>query len=540
MVFTKKILLLLVLILAFACGNSTSEKEEKKLTDKQVKKLMNKALDHFDVGEYDQTEKLFRQLDTVITPTSDTIFQISFLFNKSELLKVRANYSKAISNYYKALKLAQGLKNERLIGKSYLNISAIYLEMSKVGIAHSFLKKAEYHFKKANSREELIDCDVFYAGIYSYYKKFDRAHYYLNKVINYAIDTDNKQLLNISYNNKANIYTSNENKKGTELYKKALNISREMNDQYSMAINLGNIGQNYLNSNEFSLAEKYIDSSLILAKKLGKKETELINYERLTELEKKKNNYKKALEYSIKTNKVISEINEIQSKNYFEQAKKQFQSELKTVKTKNKLILLKKDKKLAQNSLNNTRNILYFVIILILLFIITAVVFYKKRQEIASTKNKLLESETKRLTDELEFKRKELISFSLGLSEREKFIQEMKEQINKLSSSKVADEQEMGALKSLLISFHADGDADLHAKIEALNSSFHYKLKSNYPQLTDEDIRLASLIYLGTSSKDIATILSIETKSVNMKRYRLKKKLNLEQDSDLNDFLKNI
>ena len=148
--------------------------------------------------------------------------------------------------------------------------------------------------------------------------------------------------------------------------------------------------------------------------------------------------------------------------------------------------------------------------------------------------------ETKRLADELEFKRKELISFSLSLTEREKFIQEMKEHINKLGTYQPDAATDLSSLKRLLLSFHADGDADLHAKIEELNASFHYNLKTNFPQLTDEDIRLASLIVLGTPSKDIATILSIESKSVNMKRYRLKKKLNLEQDADLGSFLKQV
>jgi len=82
-------------------------------------------------------------------------------------------------------------------------------------------------------------------------------------------------------------------------------------------------------------------------------------------------------------------------------------------------------------------------------------------------------------------------------------------------------------------------------KSKILNSifqylSFHFNLKSNHPELTDEDVRLASLLVLGLSSKEIGNLLSIEPKSVNMKVYRLKKKLNIDQEMELREFLKAI
>ena len=77
-------------------------------------------------------------------------------------------------------------------------------------------------------------------------------------------------------------------------------------------------------------------------------------------------------------------------------------------------------------------------------------------------------------------------------------------------------------------------------KIESINGSFHFNLKSNHPELTDDDIRLASLVLLGLSTKEISKLLSIEPKSVSMKRYRLKVKLNSDSQVDLKQFLTEI
>jgi DNA-binding CsgD family transcriptional regulator len=81
---------------------------------------------------------------------------------------------------------------------------------------------------------------------------------------------------------------------------------------------------------------------------------------------------------------------------------------------------------------------------------------------------------------------------------------------------------------------------EIYDRIEDMNKSFFFNLKSKYPNLSDDDKRLASLLLIGLSSKEIANILNIEPKSVDMKRYRLKKRLNVESNIDIRTFLEKI
>lgn len=63
------------------------------------------------------------------------------------------------------------------------------------------------------------------------------------------------------------------------------------------------------------------------------------------------------------------------------------------------------------------------------------------------------------------------------------------------------------------------------------------RLKENFPKLTNHDIRLCSYLRMNFTSKEIAHLLNISTRAVEISRYRLRKKLNLEHDINLTDFL---
>jgi len=72
------------------------------------------------------------------------------------------------------------------------------------------------------------------------------------------------------------------------------------------------------------------------------------------------------------------------------------------------------------------------------------------------------------------------------------------------------------------------------------NEHFYSSLREKYPKLTPNEIRLSALIRLDLSSKEIASILNISSKSVEMNRYRLRKKMQLSGNISLSDFIRRI
>lgn len=74
---------------------------------------------------------------------------------------------------------------------------------------------------------------------------------------------------------------------------------------------------------------------------------------------------------------------------------------------------------------------------------------------------------------------------------------------------------------------------DLVEKFKLLHPQFIEKLTIAYPQLTQNDLELCSLIKMNLSTKEIAQILRITDQSVRTKKYRLLKKLDLTRETDL-------
>ena len=63
------------------------------------------------------------------------------------------------------------------------------------------------------------------------------------------------------------------------------------------------------------------------------------------------------------------------------------------------------------------------------------------------------------------------------------------------------------------------------------------KLKSEHPALTKNDLKLCAYLRLNLSSKEIAPLLNISVHSVEIKRYRLRKKMNLKRNQGIVEYI---
>ena len=81
---------------------------------------------------------------------------------------------------------------------------------------------------------------------------------------------------------------------------------------------------------------------------------------------------------------------------------------------------------------------------------------------------------------------------------------------------------------------------DFRSSFEQVHNSFFENLKQANPNLSAADLRLISLLKMNLNSQEIATMLGISLDSLRVSRYRLRKKLNIEQGSNLSSFLQSI
>ncbi|HRZ74840.1 MAG TPA: LuxR C-terminal-related transcriptional regulator, partial [Flavobacterium sp.] len=69
---------------------------------------------------------------------------------------------------------------------------------------------------------------------------------------------------------------------------------------------------------------------------------------------------------------------------------------------------------------------------------------------------------------------------------------------------------------------------------------FVHRLTNLYPSLTSKDIKLCIYLKMNLSSKEIAPLMNISYRGVELHRYRLRKKLNLHSDDNLSNFMINL
>jgi DNA-binding CsgD family transcriptional regulator len=80
----------------------------------------------------------------------------------------------------------------------------------------------------------------------------------------------------------------------------------------------------------------------------------------------------------------------------------------------------------------------------------------------------------------------------------------------------------------------------IYQQAEDVNDEFPSRLSDLLPNLSAQERKLALLLRVGFSSKEIAPLLNISTKSVEIARYRLRKKFDLKKEINLTQFIKTI
>lgn len=145
-----------------------------------------------------------------------------------------------------------------------------------------------------------------------------------------------------------------------------------------------------------------------------------------------------------------------------------------------------------------------------------------------------------RIKSKLDSKEREVVSFLLQLSQKNELLTLVHKQLKKMGSGNTQQTlQKINALLQILDNVHVSPvDWDMVVRqIENLHPGFFDKLKLKHPNLTPKEKKLCSYLRLGLSSKEIAGLQNVNTKSIEVSRGRLRKKLKLNRKINLKEYL---
>src|SRR5690606_12532603 len=140
-----------------------------------------------------------------------------------------------------------------------------------------------------------------------------------------------------------------------------------------------------------------------------------------------------------------------------------------------------------------------------------------------------------------EIKNRELANAAMNIVYKNEMLNNLHHELTNLNDSngnKLSSDQ-LRKVSKLSDEAHSDDrDWDLFEKsFNEADENFFKELKSDYPDMISNDLKLCAYLRLNMSSKEIASLLNISTRGVEIRRYRLRKKLNLPSEKNLTEFL---
>jgi ligand-binding sensor domain-containing protein/DNA-binding CsgD family transcriptional regulator len=156
---------------------------------------------------------------------------------------------------------------------------------------------------------------------------------------------------------------------------------------------------------------------------------------------------------------------------------------------------------------------------------------FKAEQEIMRLKNETLQKE-------VEDNQGKLSASVLETAHKNQFLFDLKAQIQKIESSLPEMRKVVRSIDSELN--QEDYWEQFQLTFNQMHQDFVHLLHERHPDITNNDLRLCCFIRMGMSNAEIATILNITVNGVEQSKYRLKRKMGLEKDASLNDYIRTI
>ncbi|MDX1628650.1 MAG: LuxR C-terminal-related transcriptional regulator, partial [Fulvivirga sp.] len=161
--------------------------------------------------------------------------------------------------------------------------------------------------------------------------------------------------------------------------------------------------------------------------------------------------------------------------------------------------------------------------------------------ELRSSEEEIEKLKNEKLKAEVERQNKELATSTMHLLNKNSFITSVKNNISTvLKRSKNQEvKNALGKIMNNIEKNIAEDEDWEHFAIhfDQVHGDFTKRIKENYPDLTPQEMKLSAYLRMNLSTKEIAHLLNISVRGVEVARYRLRKKLELERSDNLQEFI---
>lgn len=548
------------------------------------------AIGYLQIGNYfnnrnedDSASHYYQQALARFKEISSVRGQIFVNHSLADIERSRGNYDRAIAIVNETIALYEerdaetsDLGDFNLIGAEYQVLGAIYMDKGSYRLALQETLKALRFFEEKEDQLREADALQQLGDIEYVLKNYSLSLSYSERAMEIYRAFDDKVFQTYAATN-AGLAAAEMGKDSLAMsYQRlAIGLSREMEVKSSLSEALKELGRLHIRRREYGLAREALQEALWIARQTEIKLDIASALLTLATLDRETNAPRQALE---KLNEVIDLLEPIGALDYLSSAyesraavleslgdraaalrdyrkfhelneriynttKSQQIEELKTIyETEKKEAALALQQKEIE-SLNQELKIGrlqrgLFAGGMFTFIAMSGLLWFGFRQKIRKDRVER-EAQEEIYRRELSFKKKELTSQTLHLVQKNLFLENLRENLEGARKSPETFRVESGrVLTSLKTEAALDQDWEtFKSYFVEVHNDFDQKLLGVYPEITENEMRLAYFVRMNLNTREIAAMLHVLPESVRKSRYRLKKKLDLGKDDDLYEFL---
>lgn len=430
-------------------------------------------------------------------------FQSNFCNNIAIIFNKTGNDLEAIKYYFRASVIYKQIDDENSYANTLLNIGGIYLNLNSIDSALFYLNKSKEINERLNNHYGLLN---YYANVGE--MEFEAGEYE-KSLISFQHQLEEIKKLDDSFF-------------GSKSYLR-VGALLHFGDVYFELEEFEKAIENYHAVINFSRESSFLGSIVKANKGLA------IVYEKIGPLDSALVYYKHFVNYSDSLNKEenIKKITELEKDYKFQKEKK--------------LIQLEKERTEAEQ---RVKGLIYLSIIGAsisgILFILLLFIRIKNKHKLSVLNEQSLLLENKILTNELDFKKKELTTNAIYLLKKNEFILAISSRLREMDKDIIKPKVIIDVIKELDKNTSKEVWSEFEIRFQEIHCGFYERLNEKFPNLSPNDLKLSAFLKLNMSSKDISAITYQSIATLKTARHRLRKKLGLNREENLIAFLNQV
>lgn len=494
------------------------------------------ALDAFDRGELDRAEVLGKETLAIDEERGDSLgiaLSYGFLGN---IHRNRGDYEQALEAILTSLKWLQATDKKDRIADAYNTLAALEYNLKHFEQAVAYNQQAIALYKEIGDisylSQALNDMGAQYVGMDS----LEQAKKAYEEALAAARQVNWQPIIGTILGNLGNLYTQmGQPEEGLPYLQESLEVLQSLAANRKIAITQSQLGNAYVEMGNGAKALTYLHpavESLRNSNSRGPLATALSRRSRAYELI---GDYQAALADHQRLKMLSDSVLNEEKIQQIERMRVQFETAQKeTALALEQAENARLKEEIRARKLQNTLYGVGLITLLVSLALIWLGFKYRLRQQ-------RLEQEKQEAIHQKEilFKQRELAAQTLHLVHKNTLMTDVNDILQQVNTDENSFSQAYKRIKGLMnIDEEAQKDWQAYkAYFTEVYHDFDTRFQQEFGEMSDSELKLASLLKMKLSTKEIAAILHVQPESIRKSKYRLKKKLGLDKETDLGSFL---